>query len=370
MGAVDRMKKIIAFSSSHGCFGKGTPIRLFDGSIKNVEDVEIGDILMGDDSTPRKVLELKRAREELFEFEYIDGIKHVYNKSHDLVLQYSQTAKSNPKRYKGKTRIIKVSDFLALGKQHQRVLCKYNENVYREENKTLRIPPYILGMWLGDGTSSKPELTNIDKVLINSWYGYAESIGAKVTVRSNKSYNIVTQRGKDNPFLKALQYYFLINNKHIPLSYFNSSIEQRLDLIAGLIDTDGYLDPRGKCSYEITQKNKELAYDLFYLVRSCGIHSTIKKVRKTCINNGVSGWYYRINITRQIEKIPCRVSYKKAEKIDNPQRITSRVGVRNVKSLGVGVYYGFVLDKNHLFLHADGTVLKNTGKSSSVHASS
>ena len=98
------MKKIIAFSSTHGCFGKGTPIRLFDGSIKNVEDVEIGDILMGDDSTPRKVLELKRAREELFEFEYIDGIKHVYNKSHDLVLQYSQTAKSNPKRYKGKTR--------------------------------------------------------------------------------------------------------------------------------------------------------------------------------------------------------------------------------------------------------------------------
>ena len=49
-------KKIIAVSATQGCFGINTPIRMYDGTIKKVQDIKINDLVMGDDSTPRKVL--------------------------------------------------------------------------------------------------------------------------------------------------------------------------------------------------------------------------------------------------------------------------------------------------------------------------
>jgi len=79
----------LAVSSGHGCFGKGHKIRLFNGDVKNVEDIKVGDLLIGDDGkTPRMVLELKRGEEELYEFEFNSGDKHIYNKSHKLVLKH------------------------------------------------------------------------------------------------------------------------------------------------------------------------------------------------------------------------------------------------------------------------------------------
>ena len=86
----------VAVSSGHGCFGLGTEVLMFDlmskGSellglnVRRVEDVMPGDMLMGDDGTPRTVLELKRGREELYEFEFHDGTKYVFNRSHILCL--------------------------------------------------------------------------------------------------------------------------------------------------------------------------------------------------------------------------------------------------------------------------------------------
>ena len=102
-------KKIIAVSATQGCFGINTPIRMYDGTIKMVQDIEVGDVVMGNDSTPRNVLLLHRGKEELFEFEYIDGIKHTYNKSHELILQYSQT---KGKRKKGDLLIDTVANYL------------------------------------------------------------------------------------------------------------------------------------------------------------------------------------------------------------------------------------------------------------------
>ena len=55
-----------AACGSGKCHGKGTPILMYDGSIKNVEDIVVGDLLMGDDNTPRRVLSLARGREEMF----------------------------------------------------------------------------------------------------------------------------------------------------------------------------------------------------------------------------------------------------------------------------------------------------------------
>ncbi len=73
--------------SGHGCHGIDTPIMRFNGDIAKVQDIKIGDKLMGDDGkTFREVLSLTRGQEELYEFHTVDGLKRIYNKSHILVL--------------------------------------------------------------------------------------------------------------------------------------------------------------------------------------------------------------------------------------------------------------------------------------------
>jgi len=333
-------KKIIAVSATHGCFGIDTLIRMYDGTIKKVQDIQINDFVMGDDSTPRRVLLLHRGKEELFEFEYMDGIKHVYNKSHELVLQYSQTSNASSRR-KGDTIVVEVNKYLAFSNNRKLILCKFNKPIVRSTDKILKIPPYILGVWLGGGKSKGTKITNVGDCIIKELANFVE---------------------KNN-----LRFYNLLSNKHIPIDYFNSSLENRLMLLAGLLDTDGYLNNRTKQTYEIVQKNKALAYDIFYLARSCGMHSTIKKINRSCTNNKATGSYYQISLTRGFENIPCKVRRKQAISIANQKRPTTRAGVRNITSLGVGNYYGFTLDGNNLFLHADCTVLKNCGKTTVIY---
>ena len=69
------------------CLGIGTQIIMYDGTIKNVEDIKIGDRLMGDDSTPRNVLSLARGREEMYNIIDINGENYIVNKSHILSLK-------------------------------------------------------------------------------------------------------------------------------------------------------------------------------------------------------------------------------------------------------------------------------------------
>lgn len=89
--AIDDGAKKIAIKSGHGCFAKGHKVLMYDGSIKNVEDIEVGDLVMGDDGTMRIVLELKRGQEEMYEFTFSSGDKHIYNASHKLVLYTGRT---------------------------------------------------------------------------------------------------------------------------------------------------------------------------------------------------------------------------------------------------------------------------------------
>lgn len=69
-----------------GCFSLDTPVMMYNGSLKMVQDVCVGDMLMGDDSTPRKVLELCRNEDEMFEIRPAFGVPYTVNKQHKLVL--------------------------------------------------------------------------------------------------------------------------------------------------------------------------------------------------------------------------------------------------------------------------------------------
>ena len=70
------------------CLAKDTPIIMYDGSVKPVQDVVVGDFLMGDDSTPRRVLSLARGREKMYKVKSNRGEYYTVNESHILSLKY------------------------------------------------------------------------------------------------------------------------------------------------------------------------------------------------------------------------------------------------------------------------------------------
>lgn len=184
-------------------------------------------------------------------------------------------------------------------------------------NKMFRYPPYILGVWLGDGNSGNIGLTNIDTSIINEWKQYAFNEKLKIRVNEQnirktdiQAYeedvtccyqisagNIKNQGKHRNSVLTKFKALNLINNKHIPNIYIENSKEVRTELLAGLIDTDGSLSQQ---SYEITQKNKRLSDDIVKLAKSLGFHTTIKESVKKCTNSknvNHQGIYYRMNLS-------------------------------------------------------------------------
>ena len=168
---------------------------------------------------------------------------------------------------------------------------RYVEPIIEYEEQLLGIDPYILGVWLGDGDSGRPCLTNIDIPIIESWKNYGESIGYNITTSNTKerktnlkigetpyiqNYHIVKPKGNgtNNIFNDNLKKYNLIKNKHIPNEYLYNTIDNRLKLLAGLIDTDGSLSRQ---TYEISQKNEKLSNDIVELCRSLGFYTRITK---------------------------------------------------------------------------------------------
>jgi len=150
--------------------------------------------------------------------------------------------------------------------------------VFNEE-KTFHIHPYVLGAWLGDGTSASAGFTTADKEMID----IIESFGYSLTKSKPKyQYNISGLASK-------LRKYNLIKNKHIPTTYMFGSEKQRLELLRGLMDTDGYCDKNGVC--EFTTIKKELGTQVLELARSLGIRATMNEGNATLYGRVISKKY-------------------------------------------------------------------------------
>lgn len=126
----------------------------------------------------------------------------------------------------------------------------------------LPIPPYVLGAWLGDGTSENGSMTCGD---IQIW-DEVRNEGFGIS-KGRPSYPITRTIYKLQPKLRALG---LLCNKHIPAVYLRASVEDRLALLQGLMDTDGTCDVRHTASF--SNKNCNLAKQVFELCASLGLN--------------------------------------------------------------------------------------------------
>ena len=391
-----KIVQIAGDSDTGKCLGRNTPVMLYDGSVKPVQNIRIGDVLMGDDSRPRKVEKLLRGTGPLYRIFPAKGDSFVVNSHHILSLKWTGEKRTRTgkiiqnsnmfkycKKFQGswKHQIfdIPLDEYLELsGGRRQQLKCfRVGVDFSRGE---IPIDPYILGSWLGDGTSSKPDITNSEKEIIAYWkkyfgifgmdlhkYPHCETYavsnvakGGKRRYGGNKSGVKIT-----NKFLRFLKDYGLLNNKHIPDLYKINSKEVRLKLLAGMIDTDGEFVLPDNCYY-ITQKSKELAEDIVFLCRSLGFASYFKPVSKkfNCITKGKTyqgvGQYYRISIFGDgQEKIPVLIKRKKGN-VRKTKRNALVTGIKKVEYVGRGSYFGFEIDGNGRFLLGDFTVTHNT----------
>lgn len=182
---------------------------------------------------------------------------------------------------KHKKNFIKNTDSIA--KTIQDSEGRYNwripivKPIVGDSSINLLIEPYLLGCWLGDGSSYKAEICTMDPEIIKSFssYGY--------TVRKHQNSGLATEYGIIGGFISKLKSLNLLANKHIPEIYFNSDYESRLKLIQGLCDTDGTCNKKNfQISIGVTNVNLEA--DIKKLIVSLGgvYRSYYRKNNKSC----------------------------------------------------------------------------------------
>lgn len=175
-------------------------------------------------------------------------------------------------------------------------------NPLQFEEKQLPIAPYTLGAWLGDGDSANNTLTfsESDSGVLDEIRKDGYELGKWMRDPRNNSIRCIIgistakrtwQNKTSNGLRRILRDNNMFLNKHIPKEYLTASIPQREALLQGLMDTDGYCDPRGKC--EFTSVNKRLAEGVFELVNGLGIKATINEGVAT-IKGRVIGPKYRV----------------------------------------------------------------------------
>ena len=353
------------------CHRKGTKILMKDGSLRNIEDILEGDMVMGPNSLSREVLSLARGRDSMYEIVPVKGEPFVVNKNHILSLKRTNKGRLNSHRKSGGSEdsqagnIINISleNYIAKSDTFKRLHKLWRTGVEFQDKKVL-LDPYFIGLWLGDGHKHTTAVTTKDPEIVDYLYQFSEGYGLSIFINQNKnktcpSYVISGQRIRQNTVQKKLLKYNLIRNKHIPDDYKINSREVRLKVLAGLIDSDGSLC---RSSMEFSNKNKRLCEDVLFLCRSLGFAAYLKERMTSCLGTDFKS--YRVSISGDLEQIPVLLKRKKAGK--RKQKKNVLVTGFSVKRLGIEKYYGFTLEKDGLYLLDDFTVTHNSFKTSII----
>lgn len=352
------------------CFRKGQEVIMYDGSFSKVEDITIGDRLMGPDSTSREVLSLSSGKGNMVKITPKRGKPFYVTENH--ILRLKMNDRNSLKRGKPQFIEVSVKDYFKLSKTDRLNYRLYRVGVdFKERNTELHLDPYFVGIMLGDGTLTRGRvgITTMDSEIEESFVENSLCVGGDVKINKNtKKNNLASsfyvykkQRNRHipNPVLERFKDIGLkgvsCSDKFIPHEYKISSREKRLELLAGLIDTDGCLSTN-KTFYTFSNKSKKLVNDLSFVARSLGLYvSPIKgfKVPKICDTE-----YYRVQISGNVDIVPCRLARKKANpRKANRDPLTTSF---SVEYLGLEQYYGFKVDKDNLHLLDDFIVTHNS----------
>ena len=293
---------------------------------KLMRDIHQGDYVFGQDGRPsRVVVESETFNKPMYLVTFEDGAAIKASADHLWTVTTKNSKKGAIRHRGGGTSHTSYRDGglyelttedMANDFVHVRADGKGKEYKYRVpmsaavsySYKDLPIDPYVFGAWLGDGTSSKPQITigsedESEMVQLLSLRGHViTKHECPSTIESRAlTYDIDhhIKDGKNGPFKQKLIDLNVLNNKHIPDMYMQSSVSQRWELLRGLMDTDGHCCKSGQC--EITQKSKTLATQVVELCSSLGIKASMHAKHAVC--SGVpAGIVYRVTFFTDKER--------------------------------------------------------------------
>ena len=352
---------IISAATGYGKCEHSDNLQLhYDGTVKRAGDVKVGDVLMGDDSTPRKVLERIDGHGPMYKITPLTGDPFIVADHHILCLVQSGTC-ANDRYPDGHIVEITVEDYLNSTKTF-----KHRHKLYRVPveypRKEVSVDPYFIGVWLGDGDWHKPAVTNPDREIIDYIYKYAEELDMNVTAyhpsgpKKTYSYAIVKKRGRNSKLMDMMRSYGLLKSKErrIPREYLINDRETRLQLLAGILDTDGSLDEGSV--FDFTGTQQEFVKDVETLARSLGFR--VNAVEREVTGFGLTKTARRLTISGNTHLIPTRVERKKARvRAQKKDPLRTSFTVEKVED---SPYVGVMLDGNGRYLLGDCTVTHNT----------
>ena len=359
------------------CWAPNEPMLMFDGTWKNAGDLVVWDLLMWVDSTPRSVTSTYRGNSSLYRITPESWEPIVVNWNHQLMLTHRrrnrkwnrcelQKEYSHLENFVPEWKLVQiwVEDYIDKSDKWKAEAYMWRPKIVNFDRKIQSIDPYFLWLWLWDWSTWAPAITNIDSEVADYMYDYAEKLWLDIIKRWITYY-----------FRKKYisRYWFswysllreVIWNKHIPINYKTWDEYQRLQLLAWLIDTDWEFSWNHKTPrYSITQKNKQLAYDILDIARWLWFRCSIKEEIKVCTNatreDYVPWKYFRVSINWDVWRIPCKIKRKIAIAKDRKDNKDWLVTKFDVESIWVWEYVWFTLDWDKLHLDRNFVVHHNT----------
>lgn len=305
--------------------------------------LKIGDYVFDENGKPTKIIAISSVwkNRQLYRAKDKEGNSLIVDENHEWLVRLCRKHKAW-KRYETK--------FLAKRTSLRKPLLPLKKAL-KLPQKNLSIHPYVLGVWLGDGTSRQAIITQgqkdfrlIKKEIENCGFKTSKQatqntfgiLGLKVLLRENK----------------------LLGNKHIPSKYLRASFKQRFALLQGLIDTDGYVSPVGQIEFCAT--NKKLALNTAELIRTLGVKCSINKSKATLYGRVTSTRYRLSFFLKGVARLP-RKNINTKNGIRTPgQYITfEKVGIGSTVCIEVE-------SKSHLFLAGKGFMPTSNSELASI----
>lgn len=317
-------KMIVQMPPQHGKEISDNQIVATTKGLKKHGDLIVGDYVFGRDGTPVKVLWVSEKTRSEYVVSFSDGAKIECHGNHEWTVynRFRQKEETIETKHMASSTIYNGD-----GKRGSRYKYHVDSNVcVMFDSRNVDLDPYVLGAWLGDGDSSCGIIhigNNDVEIIGNSTYKFKESKGTTTRKFYSPELNLLL---KNNG---------LIKNKHIPDMYKYNSVEVRKNVIAGLIDTDGYVYHRnGRIT--ISNTNKRIIDDAAFILRSLGQSVVVCEFKPRVSSSGIVGKkiVYQLCFNPTMT-FPTKVKRKKITKLSINKKRTI-VSIERKEGLGYG----------------------------------
>jgi len=306
------------------------------GGWKRMGAVRVGDVVFGRDGAPCSVTAVSRIEMgRMFRVRFDDGSWLDADGDHLWTATYCG----------GSERVVSTDEMLRRGLRTSDLKWKWHVPVcgpVMDAGPALVLPPYVLGVWLGDGNSRDSRITFHEKDRF-IWDRCVQFVGG----REARSYSwrpgimngtLGASWGEVRAVLRELEVLWP-NEKHIPPEYLHASVSDRFELLAGLLDTDGSVSngPSGGSSrVEYCSCSPRLARDFLQLARGLGLKASMKE-SDAVIDGRVVGRRWRVTFTARVPvfKLPRKLERQRlgdASRVGGRHRFKSVVGIDEIPS--------------------------------------